>query len=153
MPDPPSTIVLGSSYPLTIAVIAGLLVSTTVNPSSGFEKIAGAGGVSTAVIPDFSPSVNQGTNCNSRPNGSVIWHSCNAFHVGFSGWLLSVSFSLFPRFDLPDRWRLPIQQVIFTPIHCVVSRMTKQTLRTHCALQRRVSDVQASLALYCLPKA
>ena len=70
--DPPSTIVPGSSRPLTIAVIAGPFVSTTVGPSSGFEKKAGAGGLSTAVNPDLSPSVNRVTNCNSRPNGSVI---------------------------------------------------------------------------------
>ena len=83
--DPPSIIIPGSSCPFTMAVIAGLFVSTTVGPSSGFEKKVGAGGVPTAVIPVSSPSVKRGTSRNSRPNGSVIWHSCNVCHVGFFG--------------------------------------------------------------------
>ena len=34
-------------------------------------------------------------------------------------------------FNFPDRWHLPIQQVILAPFHCVASRMAKQALRTH----------------------
>ena len=42
-PDPPSTIVLGTSLPLTIVVIAGLLVLTIVSPSYGLEKYVNIG--------------------------------------------------------------------------------------------------------------
>ena len=63
-PDPPSTIVPGTSHPLMITV-AGLLVPTTTGPSSGFEKKAGAGAKCGGANIDFSSSVNQGTNCNS----------------------------------------------------------------------------------------
>ena len=42
-PDPPSMIVLAISFPFTITVIAGLFVSSTVGPSSGLVKNAGAG--------------------------------------------------------------------------------------------------------------
>ena len=93
--DPPSIIVPGSSRPFMMAVIAGLFVSTTVGPSSEFEKNARAGGVLTAVIPVFSPFVKRGTSYNNRPNGNVIWHSCNACHVGFSDWAMPMISSAF----------------------------------------------------------
>ena len=80
-PNPPSTIVLGTSCPLMMIVIAGPLVSTTVSPSSGFEKKAGASAEYGGANTDFSLLVNRGTNCNSRPNNCVIWQSCNAYHV------------------------------------------------------------------------
>mgnify|MGYP000721702698 CR=1 FL=1 len=83
-PDLPSTIVLGTSRPLTMTVIAKLLVSTTINPSSRLEKKVGVGAKCGDANTDFSPSVNQGTNCNTQPNGSVIWQSCNACHIGSS---------------------------------------------------------------------
>ena len=57
-PDPPSTIVPSSSCPLTMAVIARLLVATTTGPSSGFEKKAEAGNGFDEVNSNFSPSVN-----------------------------------------------------------------------------------------------
>ena len=41
----PSMIVPVISLPFTSTVIVGLLVSTTVGPSSGLEKNAGAGGL------------------------------------------------------------------------------------------------------------
>ena len=90
-PDPLSTIVRGSSNPLIVAVISGLLVSTTAGPSFGLEKNGGACNEFGGVIAAFSPSVNRGTNCNSRPNDNVIFHSCSACHVGFSSCIVSVS--------------------------------------------------------------
>ena len=66
--DPPSSIVPGTSHPLVIAVIVGLLVSTTIGPSSGFEKNAGASAGLVGANADFNPSVNQGTNCSNRPS-------------------------------------------------------------------------------------
>ena len=71
-PDPPSIIVPAISFPFTIAVIAGLLVSTTVGPSSGLEKNAGAGvgfGLMTAAC---RSAVNRGTNLSSHANGNTI---------------------------------------------------------------------------------
>ena len=71
-PDPPSTIVPGTSRPLIMAVIVELLVSTTVGPSSGFETKAGAGVGPGGANASFRPSMNWGTNCNNRPSGSMI---------------------------------------------------------------------------------
>ena len=92
-PDPPSTIVPGTSRPLMMAVIVGLLVSTTANPSSRFEKNVGAGAGLGGANADFKPSVNRGTNCSNRPSGSMIWHSRSACHAGFSCCIISVGSS------------------------------------------------------------
>ena len=70
---PSSTIVPGIYLPLIITIITELLVSTTVGPSSGSRF----SGVNT----DLSPSINRGTNCNSRPNGNIIWHYVSACHA------------------------------------------------------------------------
>ena len=65
-------IVPGISFPLTIAMIAGLLVSTTAGPSSGLEKNAAAGVGVGLVTAACKSAVNRGTNCSNRANGSTI---------------------------------------------------------------------------------
>ena len=91
IPQPPSIMVLVISLTLTITVIAGLLVSTTPDPSSGFEKNAGPGSRFDSVSVVLSPAVNRGTNFSRRPNGSKIWHTCNACQVGPSSVLFTGS--------------------------------------------------------------
>ena len=56
--DPPSIIVPSTSLPLMMTVTAGLLVSTTVGPSSEFEKNVGAGSGLCGDNADFNPFVN-----------------------------------------------------------------------------------------------
>ena len=71
-PDPPSIIVPAISFPFTIAVIAGLLVSTTMGPSSGLEKNAGAGIGLGFMSAACKFAVNRGTNYSSRAKGNTI---------------------------------------------------------------------------------
>ena len=71
-PEPPSIIVPTISFPFTITVFAGLLVSTTAGPSSGLEKNIGVGVGFGSVTVVRRPAVNRGTNCSKRVNGSTI---------------------------------------------------------------------------------
>ena len=66
-------------------------MSTTVSPSSGFEKNVGASARLDEANTDFNPLVNRGTSCSNQPSGNVIWYSCSACHAGFSGCAISVS--------------------------------------------------------------
>ena len=84
--DPPSIIILGTSLPLMMTITVGLLMSTTVGPSSELEKNDGVASKLCGDNANFNPSINLGTNCKSQPSGSIIWHCCKACHVG----LLSV---------------------------------------------------------------
>ena len=71
-PDPLSMIVLTISLPFTITVIVGLLVSTTVSPSSGLEKNVGAGAGFGLMTVACRSIVNRGTNWSKRANGNTI---------------------------------------------------------------------------------
>ena len=93
-PDPRSTIIPGSSRPLIITLIVGLLMSTTVGPSSRFEKNVEVGVGLDGANADFNSSLNRDTSCSNRPNGNVIWHSYIACHVGFSSCVFSVGSSI-----------------------------------------------------------
>ena len=91
--EPPSIIVPTISLPFTIIVIPRMLVSTTTGPSSGLEKNVVVRAVFSSVTVVRRPAVNRGTNCSKRSNGSTIWHSCNACHVGSSSVCLTASSS------------------------------------------------------------
>ena len=71
-PNPPSMIVLAISLPFTITVIAGLLLSTTVGPSSGLEKNVDVGVGFGLMTVSYRSSVIRGTNWSRRANGSTI---------------------------------------------------------------------------------
>ena len=65
--DPPSMIVPGSSLLFMMTIIAELLMSTTTNPFSGFEKnVDDSSGLCGDNI-GINPTVNLGTNCKSLP--------------------------------------------------------------------------------------
>ena len=55
-------IVPAISFPFTIVVIVGLLLSTTVRPSSGLEKNVGAGVDFGLMTVAYRSAVNRGTN-------------------------------------------------------------------------------------------
>ena len=57
---------------LQVAMIVGLLVSTTAGPSSGLEKNIGVGVGFGSVTVVRRPAVNRGTNYSRRANGSTI---------------------------------------------------------------------------------
>ena len=72
-PEPLSIMFQIISLPLIITMMVWVLVSTTIGPSSRSEKNVGVGSGFGAVNVVLRPSVNRGTNCNMRPNGSTIF--------------------------------------------------------------------------------
>ena len=85
-PDPLSIIVPAISLPFTITVIVGLLLS-------GLEKNVGVGAGFGLMTVAWRSAVNRGTNWSRRANGSTIWHSCSACHVGLSSGCVTASSS------------------------------------------------------------